>query len=246
MQLLRAELTKAVTLPAIASTALAALVVPPLLALVTGLNFRPTDSRWGSFPVESHGFEVAGFGQPLVILLAALIAGTEFMEHQVRTTLTAMPRRGRALAAKLVVVAVGSGAIGLIATAAAVVLKHAALGEHGLAFAEFTAAMAWNLGGVVLNYTLIGLIATALTILTRGFIVTLVVLVPMVLGLTIGLVQAIPALKYLPDLAGLQLLTGYPGIGLLEPIPGALVMAAWAFALTAAATVVFRRRDVGG
>lgn len=48
------------------------------------------------------------------------------------------------------------------------------------------------------------LIAAGLTFLTRSFIVALIVLIPMVLGLTIGLVQAIPALRYLPDLAGLR------------------------------------------
>lgn len=245
MRTLRSEFTKAVTLPAVVITALAALIVSPGLALVTGLNFRPTDPRWERFPIESHGFEVAGFDQPLVILLAALITGTEFTDHQLRTTLTATPRRGAVLAAKLVVVAGSAAAIGLIATSAAVVLKHSALGEYGLAVDRFTVGMAWNLAGVVLNYTLIALIAAALTILARSLVVTLIVLVPMVLGLTIGLVQAIPALRFLPDLAGIQLLTSYPGVGLLDPLPGALVMTVWAAALTTAAAAVFRRRDVG-
>lgn len=244
MHLLRAELTKAITHPAISITVLAALIVPPILALVTGLNYQPTDSRWEGFPVESHGFEVAGFGQPLVILLAALIVGTEFMDNQIRTTLTASPKRGRAIATKFTVVALISALIGLIATSAAVMLKHEALGEYGLALSEFTTGMAWNLAGVILNYTLIGLIAAGLTILARSFIVTLIVLIPMVLGLTIGLVGAIPALKYLPDLAGVQLLTSYPGMGLLEPAIGGPVMGAWATLTILASAVVFLRRDV--
>lgn len=246
MHLLRAEITKAFTHPAIAITGLAALLVPPILALGTGLNFRPSDSRWDHFPVESHGFEVAGFGQPLVILLAALIVGTEFMDNQIRTTLTAAPKRNRAVAAKLTVVALSSALIGHFATGAAVLLKHTALGEHGLPLSEFTAGMAWNLGGVVLNYTFISLIAAGLTILSRSLIATLVVLIPMVLGLTVGLVQTIPALKYLPDLAGIQLLTPYPGIGLLEPLPGGLVMGAWTTAITLVACAVFNRRDTNG
>ena len=72
----------------------------------------------------------------------------------------------------------------------------------------------------MVNYVLIGLIAASITILTRTFIVTLVVLVPLVLGVSISLLGILPVLKYLPDLAGIQLLTGYPGIGLLDPIPG--------------------------
>ncbi len=244
--LLRSELTKALSLPSIAITTLAAVVVPPLLALVTGLNFQPTDHRWDGFPIESHGFEVAGFGQPLVILVAALIAGTEFTDHQLRTTLTATPRRLRLLLAKLAIIAGVAAVIAAVATTAAVVLKHAALGEHGLAFSEFTAGMAWNLVGVIANYVMIALIAAGLTVITRSFIVTLIVLVPMVLGLTMSLVQVVPALKFLPDLAGLQLLTGYPGMGLLDPIPGAQIMLAWVLALSAAAVTVLIRRDVNG
>lgn len=246
MYLLRSELTKALTLPSVVFTALAALILPPSLALVTGLNFQPTDHRWDSFPIESHGFEVAGFGQPLVILLAALVTGAEFIDQQLRTTLTSTPRRGKVIAAKLAVVAMFAAVIALVATSTAVVLKHAALGPNGLPLSQFTTGMAWNLAGVILNYTLMGLIAAGLTILARSFIVTLIVLVPMVLGLTIGLVQALPAFKYLPDLAGIQLLTGYPGMGLLDPMPGAIVMTAWAITLTTAATVAFSRRDVSG
>ncbi|MDF1488379.1 ABC transporter permease [Tessaracoccus caeni] len=246
MDLLRAELTKAATHPAIVITTLAALIVPPSLALVTGLNYRPTDSRWDGFPIESHGFEVAGFGQPLVILLAALIVGTEFMDDQIRTTLTAVPRRGWVIAAKLTVIATFSALIGLLSTTAAVLLKHAALGEYGLPISGFTTGMAWNLGGVVLNYTFISLIAAGLTVLTRSFIVTLIVLVPMVLGLTIGLVQALPVLRYLPDLAGIQLLTSYPGVGLLDPLPGALVMGTWTAVVVLIASASFTRRDANG
>lgn len=220
--------------------------MPPILALVTGLNYQPTDSRWDNFPVESHGFEVAGFGQPLIILLAALIVGTEFMDNQIRTTLTASPNRGRTLVAKLTIISLGSALIGLIATSTAVLLKHTALGEHGLVLSKFTAEMYWNLGGVVLNYTLIGLIAAGLTVLTRSFIVTLIVLIPMVLGLTIGLVGVIPALKYLPDLASVQLLTSYPGMGLLEPMTGGIVMGAWATLITLVAALTFFYRDANG
>lgn len=246
LALLRSELSKALTLPSIVITALTAIAAPPALALATGLNFRPTDARWDNFPVESHGFEVAGFGQPLVILLAALLVGTEFSEHQLRTSLTAAPRRGRLATAKLLVVAGSCALVGMVATSAAVLLKHAALGPYGLAPTRFTAGMYLNLLSVVGNYVLIGLIAATLTVLTRSAVVTLVVLVPMVLGLPMGLLPAIPLLRFLPDLAGIQLLTRYPGMGLLEPLPGGLVMAAWAAGLTTLATIVWVRRDVGG
>ena len=243
---LRAEWTKALTLRSIQRTVAAALLVPPALALAAALAFDGDAAAAMSFPVESHGFQTAGFGQPLIILLAALIAGTEYTDGQLRTTLTATPQRGRVLAAKLTVIATAGSLIGVLATSVAVLLSHAVLGDHGLSLGEFTAGMGWNVVGVAVNYTLIGLIAAAITVLARTFIVALVVLVPLVLGLTISLLGVVPVVKFLPDLAGIQLLTRYPGVGLLDPIPGGTVMAAWALLLVVASWLVFRRRDTSG
>ncbi|WP_125100347.1 ABC transporter permease [Leucobacter chromiireducens] len=238
---LRAEFTKTLTLRSIQATLAAAFVVPAALALASGLAFDPASGA--QFPIESHGFETAGFGQPLVILLAALISGTEYLDGQLRTTLIATPKRGRVLAAKFLIVAALSALIGWGALGGSVLMKHAALGAHGLAPDQFTAGMGWNLLGVGINYALISLIAAAITIIARTFIVTLVVLVPLVLGVTISLVGVIPLLKYLPDLAGIQLLMPYPGVGVLEPVPGGLVMTLWAVVLSGIATAVFLTRD---
>jgi ABC-2 type transport system permease protein len=179
-----------------------------------------------------------------VILLAALITGSEYLDGQLRTTLIATPKRGRVLAAKLLVIAGLGAVIGWAGIGLSVLVKHTALGEHGLAPGQFTAGMGWNLLGVGVNYALIALIAAGITILARTFIVTLIVLVPLVLGVTISLVGILPALKYLPDLAGIQLLMPYPGVGVLEPLPGGIVMALWALVLCGLAWVLFRKRDI--
>lgn len=243
--ILRSEFTKALTLRSVQITLLAALLVPPLLAFLSGLAFDPRRPTPGGLPIESHGFETAGFGQPIIILVAALIVGTEYTDAQLRTTLTATPARGRIFVAKLFITASLSAIVAAVATTGAVLLKHASLGDRGLSTDQFTTGMSWNLLGVVVNYTLISLIAASATMIMRNYIATIVVLVPMVLGLTISLVGAIPVLKFFPDLAGIQLLTSYPGVGLLEPIHGAVVMALWALLLGVAGWFLFRARDVG-
>lgn len=245
IRIMQAELTKTFTLRPIQAALTAALIAPPALAVASGLAFDPASPVTAGLQPESHGFETAGFGQPLVILLAALIVGSEYVDGSLRTTLLATPQRGRLFAAKLVVTAGLAALIGMIATSAAVLLKHTALAEHGLAVTEFTSDMAWNIVTVTINYTLIALIAAAVTAIARTFVVTLVVLVPLVLGLTISLVSMLPLLRFLPDLAGIQLLTSYPRVGLLDPLPGGLVMAAWAALFLSAATHAFVRRDVG-
>ncbi|MCI1747632.1 MAG: ABC transporter permease [Acidipropionibacterium sp.] len=238
---LRAETVKALTLRGIQAALAASIVAPFGLALASG--FFSDLARQAQVPMESQGFEVAGFGQPLIILLAALITGTEYLDGQIRTTLLATPRRGRVIAAKLVLVAGLSAVIGVIAIGLSVLGKRAALSHRGLAVGGFTSHMALNLTTVALNYALLGLIAAAVTIIARTFIVTLVVLVPLVLGVTISLIGVVPAVKYLPDLAGIQLLMRYPPMGLLDPLPGGIVMAAWTLVLVGLAWWLARVRD---
>lgn len=239
---LRSEFTKAFSLRSIRVVLVAVLVVPASLALAAGLAFDP--SRRALFPVESHGFETAGFGQPLVILLAALIFGNEHIDGQLRTTLLATPRRGRVLAAKCVLTGMLALIGGMVAVGAAVLVKRAVLGEQGLQVPVLTTGVAGNLIGVGANYALIALLAGSVTVIARTYVVALIVLVPLVLGITISLVGAIPALRFLPDLAGIQLLMPYPGVGLLDPIPGGLVMTLWAAVALGIAAPLFHARDV--
>lgn len=241
---LGAELTKALSLRSIRTVLAAALVVPAMLALASGLSFDPT--RHGQFALESHGFETAGFGQPLVILLASLISGPEYLDGQLRTTVLATPRRGRTVAAKLLLIGVLCALAGFLGIGASVLVEQASLGEHGLRPEEFTPAMGWNLLGVCVNYALLGVLAGGITIFARTYIVTLIVLVPLVLGVTVSFVGAIPALRFLPDLAGIQLLMPFPGLGLLAPVAGGLVMGLWSALSACVAWVCFRTRDVGG
>lgn len=242
---LRSELTKALTLRSIRFTLLAALVVQPLLAFFSGLALDPLGPPAAGIPLESQGFETAGFGQPIIILLAALVAGSEYLDGQWATTLSATPQRGRVFTAKLTVIAMLSASAAVVATTAAVFLKHAVLGQRGLGIDQFTPGMALNILGVMINYALLGLISANLTMIMRNHLAAVVVMVPLVLGLTISLVGAIPVLRFLPDLAGIQLLMAYPGIGLLDPVWGAIVMSGWAFMLGGTAWLLLRMRDVG-
>lgn len=243
---LRSELTKAFSLRSIQATLLAALVIPPLLAWLSGMAFDPAGATSAALSLQSHGFETAGFGQPIIILFAALVVGTEYLDAQVRTTLVATHSRSSILGSKYVIIALTSAVVAALSTTVSVLLKHAALGEHGLSPGQFSTSMAWNVLGVVINYVLLGLLAASATLIVRSYIGAIVIMVPMVLGLTISLVGAMPVLKFLPDLAGIQLLTTYPGVGLLDPIPGSFVMSAWALGLGIVAVWMFNARDVGG
>ena len=239
---LAAELTKLRTLPVALGAIAAALLLPPALAVMMGLNQAGSRSAAAINP-DGQGFEAAGFGQPLVILLAAVIVGSEYRNGLLRSTQLATPRRVRLLAAKVLVIAGLTFTLAIVSTGLAVMLRQAVLGDDGIPPNEFTSGMWLNVLGVGVNWMLIALVSAALTVLARSALLPVIVLVPLVLGLGVTLVTVLPWLKYAPDLAGLQLISRYPGIGLLDPIPGGVVMAAWAAALLLPAFIVFTRRD---
>lgn len=241
-----AEICKLVTSKATLLVCIGGIIIPAMLAMATG--FASANRHVAiQAAVQDRGSAVAGFGQPLVILLAALTVSSEYSDGQIRMSLAATPNRLRLVAAKAIVVAVTSAVIGLTATPISAILEQWSSSwqtDQGVTLV-FTIPMLINVLGVALNYMMISLLALGLTIITRSSIATLVVMIPMVLGLTIGLISVFPVLKYLPDLAGIQLLTRYPGVPLLAPIPGALVMAAWTGLLLVAAAILFIHSDVG-
>lgn len=239
---IHAEVSKLLSLPSAVSTMLAVLVLPAGLAAAMGLNTRGSEALT-SIQAESQGFEVAGFGQPLVILLAALIVGSEYQDGLLRSSQLAVPHRARLLGAKAIVIAALSGVLAFPSIGLAVALRQIVLGDSDIPLFSFTGGMWVNLVTVAINWVLIGLISGALTVMAKSVLLPVIVLVPMVLGLGVSLVGVFPWLKFAPDLAGLQLLTRYPGIGLLDPIVGGLVMAGWAVSLSLAASIVFERRD---
>jgi ABC-2 type transport system permease protein len=237
----QAEVSKVLSLPSALYTMVAVAIVPALLAVAMGFNMKGSDAL-NSINVDTQGFEVAGFGQPLVILLAALIFGSEYQNGLLRSSQLATPSRSRLFAAKTIVVGTLSFTLALFSIGVAVFLRRIVLGDADLS-TMFTPDVGLNLLGVAINWTLISLVSAGLTVLAKSVLLPVIILVPMVLGLGVSLVAVLPWLKFAPDLAGLQLMTMYPGIGLLQPVIGGLVMAAWAVSLVFAGLVVFSRRD---
>lgn len=236
----RAEFSKLFSLISCRVLIAATLLIPPALALGMGLNILSTGVALTDGAAQ--GFEVAGFGQPLIIVLAAVHTGSEYQNGLLRSSLLATPSRIRLLVAKLLVIGITSSALAAVSVGLAVLLRRAVLGD--VAPTTTPGDVILNLATVALNWLLIGLISAASTVLARSMLLPVIVLVPMVLGLGVALVSLLPCLRFAPDLAGLQLIARYPGLGLLDPAPGAVVMALWAGVLLVAAGLRHLRRDV--
>lgn len=254
----RAELRKAATLPGSwAGIAVTVLGSVALTALNAGMTRAAIDAGQPESRAFTSAFENAFAAMPLgtvgAVIVGVVMMSSEYAANspdagggrQIASTLTATPRRWTVLAAKaIVVVAVvlGSAALALPATLGVAAALIGAAGAETSTVAEQLARCL----GATLYWSMSGLIAFAITVVLRGGIVPLIVLIVnnSLVSIPLLLSTITPLAFWLPDLAGRQLFGGdYLVEGGLDALPGALVMAAWTAALLVVAGVVFRRRD---
>ncbi|GGM21240.1 ABC transporter permease [Promicromonospora citrea] len=253
-----AELRKAVTLPAVRAAVLGTVAGSAGLAALNAVGARGAlgAGAAGAGPVPS-AFDIAYTAAPLgaagAVVLGVVAMSSEYAAssadagggRQVTATLTAAPGRLGVLGAKALVVALVVAttavlAIGACRAVATLVLGDAAAEAVGLREAVLRTA------GAALYWTLTALIALAVTVLTRGGTLPLVLLVAngSLVSFSLLLSRVTPWAYWLPDLAGRRLYGGLTTVpGGPDAVTGAWVMTAWTAALLAVAGLVLARRD---
>jgi ABC-2 type transport system permease protein len=206
----------------------------------------------GLDPSMVHLMAVGGldFGQLIIGALGVLLVASEYSTGMIRSTMTAVPRRIPALAAKAVVVAAVAAVVGIVSSFATYFISQPVLSQYDLAYGLDVENLVQSilLSGVYL--ALVALMGLALGSLLRnsaGGIVTLVALL-LVLPIVASMLQ-FDWVKdgiepFLPSNAGHQLVVLQVADGDLTQLQGGLVMAAWAAVLLAAAAVTTKTRDV--
>lgn len=259
LRALTAELRKALTLPAVWAGIAVALVGSlgiTLLNAVTARNAiaagRADELLASTSPFET-GYAAAPLGTVGAVVIGVILISSEYTANspdagggrQLTTTLTATPQRLVVLAAKAVTVILLVAATAAVTLPACLALAHALIGDAGQeTVSTQEGVMRWL--GAELYWTLTGLLAFAITVLTRSGIIPLIVLIvnSSLVSVSLLLTNITPLAHWLPDMAGRRLFGGIGTVeGGLEALPGALVMTAWIVALLAAAGVVFSRRD---
>lgn len=194
-------------------------------------------------PVEYQGFEMAGFGYVLIVVAAALWAGSEFgAGRQLRTTFLAMPRRGLVFAVKAMFVAAATGFVGFVTMAGTIMITHT-VAATGVPL-TLTAAIWAHVAGVAFAWMCVALITFSIGCLTRSAIWPLVVVVPFVIGLGDFFATLWRGAAYLPIAAGAATYSD-PGAGIhLSPLEGALVLVTWTIVVSVLSGLIFVRRDI--
>ena len=142
-------------------------------------------------------------------------------------------------AAVLVVVITVTAAL---AMGVGTVIRHLALGDSGLDPLAFPPLVWRNLAGVLLSWTVLGLVAFGIGTLARHPVVPLIIIIPFVVGIGDFLVTLWAPARFLPPAAGAELFTPPDGTH-LDAGTGTLVMLGWAIGVVVLAGFAFSRRD---
>lgn len=261
-RVVRAELGKALTLPAtwagvgVAAGGSLALTLLNASIVQRAMQAGRVEDYVSSSPVET-AFAAMPLGTVGAVVIGVVVMSSEYASgsaevgggRQIGATLTAMPRRGRLLAAKAAVVAALVVGVAAVTLPAAIGLARLVLRAGAVDGAVETVGVGdavLRCAGGTLYWVLTGVLALAITALARSGIVPLLVLVvnSSIVSVSLLLTHVTPLAYWLPDLAGMRLFGGVEvDPGGLDALPGALVMAAWAFGVLLVGALVLRRRD---
>lgn len=236
-----AELIKLRGLPEIQLTVVGTVgAAAALSALVTA----SADGSDGVGPVRAV-LETIPFLQVGMIVLGVLVVAGEYTGRQIRTTLTATPRRLVVLAAKTLAYLMASAVASVVAVACGLCSAWAvvaARGDHVVAAAGGRPAAGTLLAGATVYLVLIGLLGLVVAVVARSLIVPLVALLAHVLIVSPLLAGLTEHARWLPDRAG-SLLHLADDDAVLDPATGALVLVAWIAVTACAAGFALTRRD---
>ena len=241
----RAELSKVL---GIRST-LAALVIfaafSVLVGALEGSSSRSAIARHSpllrsDFTPQQAGLDGILYGQLALIVFGVLVVAGEYSSGMMRTSLLAVPRRGRLYAAKMTVTGAVSVFVAIPVTLISYLVTQLALGPYGVSISSGGAFRA--LAGGVIYLALMSLFAAGVTAITRNAVVPLAALLPMVLAGShlLTLLGATRRLaSYLPDQAGTHIVAVHGG----DTLEGLMVMLTWTVVALAVGFVRHSRWD---
>jgi ABC-2 type transport system permease protein len=225
------------------------------LSMLNGMNggaeagSAPADQQ-AQFIVQSSVFGVY-FGQLVAAMLGVLVISGEYSTGMIRSTLTAVPKRLPALAAKAVVLFLATYVVGLLATFGAYLVSVVVFAGIDVSANLADPAVFLPLLGGALYLALIAVFALGVGTMLRSSaggiaaVLGLILLVPTVL-------QMIPAdwahdlIPYLLPSAGMSMFTTTTAVATADEFGvwlNLLIVLGWVAAAMAGAAALIRRRD---
>ena len=232
--LTKAEFLKLRTHPLTALGLLGILLGVPALTLAIQLAAQgpPTEPL-------SHLSRSLQVNQLFVVITAASIFGTEYEGSCLRTTFLSHPQRLEVAASKLFVTLTSLFVCGLFAFLSGLAIVAFGSPQPGLLNEVFDTV--WQ---ALLSWFGFGLLASAISVITRSPIVPIAIFAPLIIGLSQLLMTFISYAAYLPDLATFQAFVQTDSPDLLTLWPGFGVQLLWAVTFIGPAIAIIQRSDV--
>ena len=252
VQVVRSEWTK---IRSVASTvwtlSLAVVVTVALGMLISALSRHEFDnmSRGDRLSFDPTFISFAGMtlGQLAMIVFGVLVVSNEYSTGMIRTSLAAVPQRGRFLFGKIAVATGLALAVGLATGFLAFFLGQAMLGPHRTQLGDPGVLRAVIGGGLYM--TLIAVFSMGVAAMLRSPMLSLGILMPFffLISNILGNVDATKKVgRYLPDQAGSRIMQVVPRAGDETPYGpwgGLAIMALWVVAALAGGYLLLRKRD---
>jgi ABC-2 type transport system permease protein len=244
-----------------------ALLVSFGFSLLIGYGFKSSpDQQLNGFSASYAAVITQGASTGFVPVLVAYLMGLlgvfafghEYRHGMIRATLTAVPRRGHVMVAKLLVVVAWAAVVAVAALLLGALAGQVMLGQYGFSLTapDVPRVLLGYLIYVVL-FTIVGL-AIAVLIRHQAGALGLLFLLPLVIETVLRLVITLPpafnsiegVVRYFPFGAGERMLVLFPvdanppiGPPPLSALPGGITFAIFTALLLAVGTVLFFRRD---
>ncbi|MFF9046873.1 ABC transporter permease subunit [Streptomyces parvulus] len=196
-----------------------------------------------TMPAPHHASQAFLISQLAIVVLATLALTSEYSSGSIRTTLQSVPKRGRMLRAKTLVVAAVVVVAGIVLSLLGTLVAAPLMGGHGAYTGGQLLGTAIG-AGVYLALLAVTAIGLGTVLRSAAGTITTLIMVLLALPQLMGVVGADwleTASDYMPSVAGTVLLT-QDG----DPYGGGtalLVLAVWALAGHLAGAAVLRRRD---
>jgi ABC-2 type transport system permease protein len=200
---------------------------------------------WDPASVSLSGLAVA---QLAFAVLGVLYISSEYSTGMIHTSLIAVPKRGRVLAAKSLVYAAVTFIVGEVISFVAFFLGQALIKGHAPAAALGDPGVARAVVGAGLYLTALAILGVAVGTLLRHSAAAITCMVAVLFVLP-GIAQALPdswrrpVNEFWPTQAGSQLANVYHSTHTLSPWPGFGVMCLFVAIVYAIASMLLERRD---
>lgn len=195
-------------------------------------------------PLALMGFDVMPFGEVAIVVLGALLGASEYDNGELRTTFLGINRRRTALAGKMLSTLAVVALLSSMGAYLTLVLTHWGLGSYGLNPLTL-APKTWHaLGWLIGSWTAIAMMAWAVAVATKNWLVAMLVMVPQVVGLGGMLASTWAPARLLPVAAG-HCLSEVPGATCSSRAAAGAALAVETAALVIVSGILFIRRDVG-